>query len=128
MARFVTIVFDSDFADRLEKLSFRCPVWMVDTAANVTAAERAWSMLAEWPQISVTMFQAPSNTMSGEEWHRLLEHVAFRERAIETIEVIGAALTPSARVAFADEGLEHFSETDDGFKASKRRATVSMRR
>lgn len=125
MARLVSIVFDSAFGDQLEKLAFRCPVWIVDTPQNVAAAEQAWSMMAEWPHISVTMFASPQRSYTREEWRRLLEQIAFQEKSIESVEVIGAALTPSARAAFADEGLEHFVDTDTGFKASKRKPTFN---
>ncbi|MFZ2490563.1 MAG: hypothetical protein WA208_03675 [Thermoanaerobaculia bacterium] len=125
MARLVSIVFDSDFGEQLEKLAFRCPVWIVDTPDNLGAAEGVWTRIAEWPHISVTMFRQPETTFSRGDWRRLLDQISFQEKSVETVDVIGTALTPSARAAFADEGLEHFTETDTGFKASKRHPTFS---
>ena len=58
--RSVTVVFDADFGSELERLAGRMPVWVVDTPANRTVAERLW----QHPKLDITTFQArPGDTV-----------------------------------------------------------------
>ena len=117
MPRSVAIVFVDDFSAQLEKLSFHTPVWLVDTAANHTAAEEAWQRAVEWPHISVTLFRPE------EDWDALLDQIALQERNIDAIDVIGGSLTAAARSALTAAGFAKFEETGNGFRA-KRNAGV----
>ena len=115
MPRNVAIVFEPDYAERLEKLAFHTPVWIVDTPANRAAAELAWQMAIEWPHITVTLFR------SDEEWKALLRQIDIIERAVDVIDVIGSSLSDDAKTALATHGFEKVDDTTTGFRASKPR-------
>jgi hypothetical protein len=119
MARSVAIVFADDFSSQLEKLSFHTPVWLVDTPENRVAAEDAWRRAIEWPHISVTLFRDPGERATRDDWRALLDQITLRERTIDAIEVIGAALTLLARAALTDAGYERFEETGGGFRVRR---------
>lgn len=113
MPRSVAIVFETDYGDRLEKLAFHTPVWIVDTPANRSGAERAWRTAVEWPHITVTLFRAE------DDWRALLRQIDIIERAVDVVDVIGSPLTDEARTALAKHGFEKLDETGAGFRAGK---------
>lgn len=121
MPRNVAIVLDSDYADRLERLAFRTPVWVVDTPANRTAAEHAWHRAVEWPQIKVTLFRAPDSSPSREDWRTLLDQIDLHEHGFDAVEIIGSPMTVPARSALGELGFMRFDETTEGFRARERR-------
>jgi hypothetical protein len=110
--RNVAVVFIEDFSDRLEKLAFRTPVWLVDTPPNRASAEDAWRAAVEWPHITVTLFR------SSDDWPTLLGQIELRDR-IESLEVIGASLTRATQAALISAGFTKFDETNDGFRAKR---------
>jgi hypothetical protein len=109
----VVIAFAEDFSAELQKVSFHTPVWLADTPANHTAAEEAWQRAVEWPHISVTLFRPQ------EDWAALLDQIALQERGVDGIDVIGIALTSSARDALSAAGYARFEETMNGFRAKR---------
>lgn len=115
MPRNVAIVFEPDYADRLERLAFHTPVWIVDTPANRAAAEIAWQTAIEWPHITVTLFR------TDEEWDALLRQIDILERAVDVLEVTGSPLTEQTRTSLTERGFERFEETPAGFRAGKPR-------
>ena len=119
MPRHIAIVFAPDFASELQKLAFHTPVWLVDTPANHAAAEEAWHAAIEWPHITVTLFRPPEEHVTKEDWSTLLEQIAFRERVLDSIDVIGTPLSLVARAALAEVGLARFEETATGFRAKR---------
>ena len=108
MAR-VAIVFDRDYAEHLEELAFRTPVWLVDTEPNRAAAQHAWQQAQQWPQIDVTLFHFV-------DWPTLIDNVQLR-RGYESVDVIGNALTDEAVSAFQLKGFARVHETENGFRA-----------
>lgn len=110
--RLVTVVFHDDYADKLEKLAFRAPVWIADTAANRQAAEGAWHKTTEWPHIAVTLFRF-------DDWPSLIEQISLQMRALATLDVIGSPLSDAAREALEEAGFGRFDETADGFRARR---------
>ena len=119
MPRTVAIVFDADYSARLEKTAFHMPVWLADTPANRTAAEEAWRAAVEWPHITVTRFRPPGDQPEREDWRVLLEQIAFEEKTVEAVDVVGASLTPTARAALVESGFTWFEGTPGGFRARK---------
>jgi hypothetical protein len=117
MPRSVAIVLEPDFASRLEKLAFRTPVWIVDTPENRAAAEQAWHASVEWPHITVTLFRPPASRPTREDWLALFGQIG----AFDSVEVIGSALTPSARAALVDLGFERFDDGGTRFRAVRPR-------
>jgi len=113
MPRTVAIVYDPDFSTQLEKLSFHTPVWLVDTPANHAAAEERWLAAVEWPNISVTLFR------EEDDLETLLQQIGLRERAIDAVDAIGAALTAGGREALAGAGFTRVDETENGFRARR---------
>lgn len=107
----VTVVFHDDYSEKLEKLAFRTPVWIVDTPANRQAAEGAWHAATEWPHISVTLFRF-------DDWQTLLNQIALQVRNVAGVDAIGAPLTP-AREALGAAGFTRVDETADGFRARR---------
>jgi hypothetical protein len=123
MPRNVAIVVDPDYADRLEKLAFHTPVWIVDTPPNRGAAEHAWHTAIEWPHITVTLFRALGDPPTREDWSALLEQIGVVDRAFDVVDVIASPLTPEARAALERHGFEKFDPTESGFRAGKPRRT-----
>lgn len=119
MPRTVAVVFEPDFTERLEKLAFHTPVWLVDTPANRAAAEQAWRAAVEWPHITVTLFRAPARAPGRDDWRLLLEQIERLERGYETMEVIGTPLSLVARAVLTGAGFTVFDERTDGFRARK---------
>jgi hypothetical protein len=117
MPRSVAIVFEEDFSGQLEKLSFHTPVWLVDTPENRAAAEAAWHKGVEWPHIAVTLFRAPAALPTREEWRSLVEQITLHERAVEGVDVFGAALSAIAHAVLVEAGFGRFEETPGGFRA-----------
>lgn len=110
--RVVTVVFQDDYSEHLEKVAFRSPVWIVDTPANRQAAEGAWHAATEWPHISVTLFRF-------DDWRTLIEQITLQVRNVSGFEVVGSAMTLPARAALDAAGFSRFDETAEGFRARK---------
>jgi hypothetical protein len=119
MPRTVAIVFNADFSEQLEKISFHTPVWLVDTPENRAAAEAAWQRATEWPHISVTLFRAPSDNLTRDDWRALLDQVNLHERLVDAIDILGVPLTAIARAAIEDVGFARFDETGSGFRVRR---------
>ena len=119
MPRTVALVFTPDFSVELKRLAFHTPVWIAETPENRAAAEEAWHEAVEWPHISVTLFRPPEGEPTLEDWRTLLEQIAFQERALDALDVIGAPLSPAARAALGAAGLERLDETSGGFRARR---------
>ena len=119
MPRSVALIFDPDFSAQLGKLALRTAVWIIDTPANRAAAEEAWHAAVQWPHITVTLFRPPEGEVTKEDWRAILDQVAFDDRSVEVIDVIGTPLTLAARDALAESGLARFEETENGFRAKR---------
>jgi len=120
----VALVLVPDFRDSLKKLAFRMPVWIVETPENRLAAQEAWHMAEEWPQIDVTVFKgAPGNR---EEWVGKIEMIDMHVE-ITTLEVIGSEMTLPARAALTEVGFDRFESTNDGFRAKRSTASPARR-
>lgn len=110
--RLVSVVFHDDYSEKLQKLAFRTPVWIVDTRANRAAAEGAWHEATEWPHISVTLFRF-------DDWPSLIRQIVFQVRGVDAIDAIGTTLTLPARAALDEAGFARIDEHADGFRARK---------
>lgn len=110
MPKTVAIVLEPDFSDRLEKIAFHTPVWLVDTPPNRSAAELAWSTAVEWPHITVTLF-------NFEDWKSLLKQMDVL--AFDVLDVIGEPLTDESRSALTKHGFDKFEAREGGFKARR---------
>lgn len=114
----LTVVLDRAFGDRLEKLAFQRPVWLVESSANRTAAEAAWLRASEWPQISVTLFRPLPDAPSKGDWEAFLAQLALHH-PMTSIDFIGAPITPVLRAALAEGGFGEIVESADGFRARR---------
>ncbi|HJQ35607.1 MAG TPA: hypothetical protein VKB93_00575 [Thermoanaerobaculia bacterium] len=108
----VAIVFAPDFSERLQRLAFHTPVWLMETPENRAAAEEAWMRAQEWPHIAITLFRPE------EEWRALLAQIAI-QHAVDSVEVIGTGLVEDARNALREGGFLKFDRTAEGFRARK---------
>ena len=119
--RSVTVVFDADFGSELERLAGRMPVWVVDTPANRTVAERLW----QHPKLDITTFQARPGDTVEETCVSLLGTVELHhgplsaDPACAVWEVIGATASEDIRKAWADIGFVVAIETPSGFRAER---------
>ncbi|HEX6160396.1 MAG TPA: hypothetical protein VF111_09550 [Thermoanaerobaculia bacterium] len=114
----LAVVLDPDFGDRLEKLAFQRPVWIVESSANRTAAEATSLRSSEWPQISVTLFRPLPATPSREDWDAFLAQLALHH-PVTSVDFIGTPLTLPLRAALGEAGLGEISEQADGFRARR---------
>jgi hypothetical protein len=108
----VAVVFTPDFSERLEKLAFHTPVWLIETPENRAAAQSVWLHAVEWPHMRVTLFRP------REEWRTLLAQIAI-EHAVDHLDVTGTPLTDAAREALQDAGFARIDATAEGFRARK---------
>ena len=114
----LALVLVPDYRESLKKLAFRMPVWILETPNNRVAAQDAWHMAEEWPQIDVTVFNgAPSKR---EEWVAQIELIDLHKR-VTTLEVIGSEMTLPARAALTELGFDRFETTPEGFRAKRPR-------
>ncbi len=111
MPRNVAVVFVEDYSDRLGKLAFRTPVWIVDTPPNRASAEDAWRAAVEWPHITVTLFR-------DYDWPTLVGQIDLHEERLDSLEVIGAPLA-DAQATLLEAGFTRFDETSEGFRAKR---------
>ncbi|MBV8520106.1 MAG: hypothetical protein JO197_22120 [Acidobacteria bacterium] len=115
----MAVVLDSNYASSLGALAFRTPVWIVDTPPNRAAAEEAWRSAVEWPHITVTLFRDPGAHPTKDDWRALIEQLVLHEGALDTVDVLGSAVTLPSRAALAEAGFTRFDETRDGFRARR---------
>jgi len=120
----VALVLVPDFRDSLKKLAFRMPVWIIETPENRLAAQEAWHMAEEWPQIDVTVFNGVPN--KREEWSSQIGMIDLHAR-ITTLEVIGSEMTLPARAALTELGFDRFETTREGFRAKRLTASPVRR-
>ncbi len=118
MARKIALVIDRDYGDRLRDLAFRLPVFLADTPENRHAVESLTSFTHEWPHVSMTLVRV-SVAPLAEEWVTLLRQIELQERGIDSVEVVGAALSISIVAAFREAGFHDVVETPDGFRAKR---------
>jgi len=123
----VAMVLDTEFADRLLALASRMPVWIVDTPANRSAAQRFWDSNQSRTDLDgVTTFkvdpaQTPETWLSNVLGDVDLHHGQYSHNPpYSAVEVFGATLTPEVREAFAEFGLIDFVQRPGGFVAARR--------
>lgn len=127
MTRPIAVVFHSDYSSQLRELAFRTPVWVIETAQNRAAAEAVWMEAQQWPHLSVTVFRAFTPADRKDEWRRLLEQIELhhgpkaQRYPYDTVQVLGAEISPAAREAFEAEDFGPVEVIEGGFRATKRR-------
>jgi hypothetical protein len=114
----LAFVLNPDFRDRLKQLAFRMPVWIVETPENRLAAQEAWHIAEDWPQIDVTVFSGMP--VRREEWRDRIATIDMHTM-ITTIEIIGGEMTLPARAALTELGFTKFEQTEEGFRAKRLR-------
>lgn len=114
----VALVLLPDFSDRLQKLAFRMPVWLIETPENRSAASEVSRMRDDWPQIDVILFRGAP--VRRDEWLERLRLIDLHSRVL-TLEVLGSEMTLPARAALTERGFTKFDETPDGFRARRTR-------
>lgn len=113
----LAIVLDPEYGDRLEKLAFQRPVWIVESSANRTAAEAAWLRASEWPQISVTLFRPLPATPSKADWSAFLAQLDLHH-PVSSLDFIGTPLTLPLRAALLEARFD-IQEQADGVRARR---------
>src|SRR5262245_21403814 len=120
----VAVVVDQNFGDQLAALSQRLHVWACSSSRNREVAEQVW---AGPPTHSlsrgITTFEydpadSPADIVLG-----VLDEVELHHGEVShdpewrTLEVYGAALTPSLKTALRKLGVTRFESVEQGFRA-----------
>jgi len=120
----VALIVDPAFGDRLDSVAEPLSVWIADTPANRTAAERLRTRGAR----DITTFQVDQHA-TPETWCiRIIDVIelhhfpSFGEPCAASVRVTGAAPTPEVRAAFSACGLTEIEAFADGFRASTHRS------
>jgi hypothetical protein len=122
----VLVILDREFGNRLLDLPPGVPVWIIDTAPNRAAAERAWALRPDENHLTgVTTFKAskdctPEETLLAEIDTIDLHHGSYSARhAYTVLEVFGTPLTVRLRAELANFGFQEFQNTSRGFSATR---------
>jgi hypothetical protein len=124
----VIVVVDPDFGERLADLPRGVPVWIVDTAANRSVANRLWKERpGESHLTGITTFRG-GRTAEADLVDELsiidLHHGTYSaDPPYSELEVYGAAETSDIRSALGKIGFEVTERTDTGFRATRRAFT-----
>jgi hypothetical protein len=118
----VTVVVAAS-SDDLEALAARCPVWVIDTPANRTVAERLWARKrCGQAAYDLTTFKSaatsPEEAVVGVLDTVDLHHGEY-SGLYNTVEVIGATASTAVRTKLADLGLVVTAERPTGFTAER---------
>jgi hypothetical protein len=122
----VGLVVDPDYGERLMELASEMHVWVADTPTNTPIAQRIWAETTE-PGIErgVTTFKiADLQDHEGNAMRELenieLHHGQYSHRPpVSVVEVVGVLITPPLKNAFEELGYTIFSETPEGFRATR---------
>ena len=120
----VIVVLDRDYGRRLIELAQTGPVWIVDTAANRTAAQQVWAADPNRSHLEgVTTFKFEESSSSEDilinELDTIdLHHGTYSANLPYTVlEVIGTPISPRLKAALSQFGFDEFQETARGFLA-----------
>jgi hypothetical protein len=120
----VFVVVDRNYGEPLAALAQTGPVWIVDTPANRTVAQRIREADASSSHLKgITTFKAPEVASSEDilinELDSIdLHHGAYSANPPYTIlDVIGTAITAKLKAELAQFGFNEFQETPQGFCA-----------
>jgi hypothetical protein len=127
-AKFVAVVVDPEYGDRLDALALEMPIWVADTPTNRVAAETIWrrarSTDSHTARGAVTTFRVHQSD-SPSDWALSvlgdinLHHGEYSQTPPDNILVIiGAEPTPDLRKALVEYGLSKFESRTGGFRAS----------
>jgi hypothetical protein len=120
----VFVVVDGEFGSRLSELVQGGPVWIIDSPANRTAAQKIWTEHPEYSELDgVTVFR-PVEGYSREDAliYELgtidLHHGAHAANPPYTvIEVLGTPVSERIKTELSQFGFNEFRGTAAGFRA-----------
>lgn len=125
----VAIVLDADFGARLPELATRMPVWIVDTPGNRPSIESEWTRRRrDGAERELSVFRMIEGLSPGEHIIALLRTIeaahgaAAQDPPFATLLVYGAALDGATTTALHAAGADASAATDDGFRATFKRA------
>jgi len=127
----VAVVVCVDFAEQLDELANRMPVWIADTPPNRAAAKKVWAAHPGQTHLNgVTTFKVDASS-TAEVWlASILADVDLHHGShshdppYSAVEIFGAQLTLHLRRAFEEFGLTTFVERPGGFVATRTPAAV----
>jgi hypothetical protein len=123
----VYVVVDSCFGEELALLPQGVPIWIVDTPANQSLAERLWRERPEKSQLEgISIFcvcsDSPEENLLGELATIEPYHgPQSSDPPYRRFEVIGTRLPEKARLALAEYGFVEFHQADRSFEAIRQR-------
>jgi hypothetical protein len=120
----VFVVVDREYGQRLAELAQTGPVWIVDTAANRTVAQRIWATDPNRSHLDgVTTFKFPEGSSSEDILINELDTIDLHHGIYSAnppytvIEVIGTGISDNVKNSFAEFGFDQFEPTPQGFRA-----------
>jgi hypothetical protein len=120
----VGLVVDPQFGGRLEGLAARMHVWVVESTENRKVAEQLWATGLRGMEVGgVTTFGKGSIAGAEKLCLDVIEsidlHHYYHDPPYSVLEVVGARLSPSLQEELGKFGFTKFTETPEGFRASK---------
>jgi hypothetical protein len=125
----VYVVVDRQFGERLTELERGIPVWIVDTPANKSVAQRLWSECPGGSHLTgITTFvdlktSSPEDMFLGMVDTIDLHHGSYSTVSPYTVvEVLGTSLTARVEQELSLYGFDEFRANPEGFSASRSKA------
>ena len=122
----IFVVLDRDYGQRLEELSQKGPVWIVDTPVNRAVAQQIWAAAPNRSHVEgVTTFQFPEDSSSEDILINELDTIDLHHGTYSAnppytvIEVIGARISVKVKESLAEFGFDHFEIMPHGFRATR---------
>jgi hypothetical protein len=121
----VGLVLDPQFGDRIEELASRTHVWVIASQANRRVAERLWAKGLKGMEIGgVTTFG--KDRLASDREHVFLDEIAnidehhyYHSPPYSVLEVVGVFASETLRRKLQELGFKTFTETPEGFRATK---------
>lgn len=122
----VSVVLDREFGPRLGEILDTGPVWAVDSPGNRDSAQKPWSEFPDRDHLrGVTVFKTATDRSAQQSLIDEIETIEMHhgvysaDPAYTVLRVIGCELQPDIQRALEDLGFDSFSQTDNGFEATR---------
>jgi hypothetical protein len=120
----IALIFDPDYASKLEPLYMKMPVWIVDSPENLCTINQLRANNS-YCDVQITNFSLKAGESLSHACERIIESLDqhYNEYAEDggyvELDVIGVTLNEVSKKSFSDLGFIRFVHTDDGFIAYK---------
>jgi hypothetical protein len=122
----VFVVLDRDYGQRLSELAKDGPVWIVDTPANRTVAQKIWVAAPNRSHLQgITTFKFPEGSSSEDILINELDTIDLHHGTYSAnppytvIEVMGVGISDKVKESLGEFGFDQFETMPDGFRATR---------